>query len=405
VSCASQKLVTPAAAERIYTSPLFTAARAYAKSRFEQWYILSAKYGLLHPRTVIEPYNVTLRNLTPGARAMWAKRVSSALVPTLRRDDSVAFVAGELYRKDLQGPVRDHARAVVIPLEGFSIGKQLQWLTRLAKSETRLSHLDEFYTLLERLSDGLGGTRVLQDCNGAMHWPKMGVYFFFEPGEYRASRIVQSRVVRVGTHAVSANAKSTLWHRLLTHKGTESSGGNHRGSIFRLHVGAAVARKLQGKRHPPTWGIGQVASPETRAAEAELEALVSAHIGSMPLLWLAVEDPPGPASDRAYLERNAIALLSSRGWAIDIPSASWLGRYSPQEVIASSGLWNLNHVGSDYDPRFLEVLARYVDVTLGRGRRPERSIAPAGWSRTRPCGPGVKQLTIAGMEDDRAKQG
>ncbi len=404
MACASQKLATPASAERIYTSPLFTAARAYAKSRFEQWYILSAKYGLLHPRTVIEPYNVTLKNLTPDARATWAKRVSSALVPSLRTDDSVAFLAGELYRRELLGPVRDHVHAVVVPLERFSIGKQLQWLTRLAKSKTRLSHLDDFYALLERLADGLGGPRVLQDCNGAMSWPRMGVYFFFEPGEYRASRIVQSRVVRVGTHAVSASAKSTLWHRLLTHKGTESGGGNHRGSIFRLHVGAAIARKLKGKLNMPTWGVGQAASLETRAAESEMEALVSAQIGRMPLLWLAIEDPPGPASDRAYIERNAIALLSGRGWTIDIPSASWLGRFSPQEVIARSGLWNLNYVGSDYDPRFLDVLARYVDATLGRGRKPEGSIAPAGWVRTTPRGTGLKQLTIAGLEVGRAEQ-
>jgi hypothetical protein len=30
----------------------------------------------------------------------------------------------------------------------------------------------------------------------------------------------------------------------------------------------------------------------------------------MPFLWLAADDDPGPSSQRAYIERNAIALLS-----------------------------------------------------------------------------------------------
>lgn len=82
----------------------------------------------------------------------------------------------------------------------------------------------------------------------------------------------------------------------------------------------------------------------------------------MPFLWLAVDDPPGPDSDRGYIERNAIALLSNYGapQPIDPPSATWLGRHAAADAIRRSGLWNVNHVVNRYEPVFLGFLDSYV---------------------------------------------
>jgi len=38
---------------------------------------------------------------------------------------------------------------------------------------------------------------------------------------------------------------------------------------------------------------------------------VSEYIRELPFLWVNVDDEPGPESDRAYIERNAIALVSN----------------------------------------------------------------------------------------------
>ena len=85
-------------------------------------------------------------------------------------------------------------------------------------------------------------------------------------------------------------------------------------------------------------------------------------IGSMPFLWLAIDDEPGPDSMRAYVERNAIALLSNyEKHALDPPSRSWLGHYCDKEKIRASGLWNSNHVGEIYDPAFLDELERLIE--------------------------------------------
>jgi hypothetical protein len=137
-----------------------------------------------------------------------------------------------------------------------------------------------------------------------MPWPTRGVYFFFEPGEVRSVDPARPRIVRVGTHALTAGSNTTLWQRLAQHRGTKQSvGGNHRGSIFRLLVGAALAI-----RHPalacPTWALGSSAERSIRENERHLEAAVSEYTGRMTVLWLPLEDDPGPNSLRGYIEKN-----------------------------------------------------------------------------------------------------
>jgi hypothetical protein len=73
----------------------------------------------------------------------------------------------------------------------------------------------------------------------------------------------------------------------------------------------------------------------------------------MTVLWLAVPDDPGPQSMRAFIERNAIALLSNGMHPHDPPSDGWLGRYSLKAEIRQSGLWNVNHVRETVAPTFL----------------------------------------------------
>jgi len=226
---------------------------------------------------------------------------------------------------------------------------------------SRHNDLDRIYGIIATLREKCQGFRCLKECTRRSGWPGRGLYFFFEDHEFREDASTR-RIVRVGTHAVSANSRTTLWNRLHMHKGASSGGGNHRGSIFRKRVGEAL---LQVRGYPPeigaSWGIGNSAPRSTRLAEFSLECDVSAVIGAMPFLWVEVSDAPGAASDRAYLERNCIALLSNFGKEpIDKPSERWLGRHSSQDTIRESGLWNTNHVDDGYTPAFLDVLEKFV---------------------------------------------
>lgn len=229
---------------------------------------------------------------------------------------------------------------------------------------SRLDNLKRFYELLAELEHRLRGTRTLSDCSGRAAWPKRGVYFFTEPGEVRTDSGEGARIVRVGTHALKPGAKSTLWSRLRQHKGSAKSGaGNHRGSIFRRVVGAALIER--DSLPCPTWdNFGSHAPPDVRKSERPTEQDVSKVVGAMPFLWLSADDEPGPASLRGFIERNSIALLSNYGkQPLDPPSLTWLGRHCNREKVRSSGLWNSNHVDEDYDPEFLVALKRLVATT------------------------------------------
>jgi hypothetical protein len=219
-----------------------------------------------------------------------------------------------------------------------------------------LSNLDRFYEVLEQLSRSTDGPRKLTDSRRRNGCPDRGVYFFFEQGENRP-QTSKPRVVRVGTHGLKIGSKSTLHGRLSQHRGTDSGGGNHRGSIFRLHVGKALLRRSTTSIQCDTWGKGSSASSEIRQIEATIEQAVSQYMNNLAVLCLCVPDESGPQSDRGYIERNAIGLLAGR----EPPSSDWLGLHSGNENIVRSHLWNVNHINHAPEPDFLDRLQRFVD--------------------------------------------
>jgi len=236
----------------------------------------------------------------------------------------------------------------------------------------RCADMLRFYGILNALEAKVGGKCRLAGCDGRMKWPQRGVYFFFEAGEFRSDTGDGMRVVRVGTHALKASSGTTLWGGLSQHRGArKTGGGNHRGSVFRLLVGTAI-RKSAKEAEPTTWGIGGSRAKAARAfsltpekvgeLERHLEFATSKYICSMPFLYVAVNDAPGPECDRGLLERNAITLLSNHGRKpLDPPSREWLGSYCDRDLVRGSGLWNNNHVNEEHDPRFLSVLEHYVE--------------------------------------------
>ena len=122
----------------------------------------------------------------------------------------------------------------------------------------------------------------------------------------------------------------------------------------------------------PSWGVKgdinkasemlRVGKAALAAAEAPVEAAVSAYLGRLPSLWLLIDDEPGPGSLRGPIERNAIALTSGlQEPVIDQPSPSWLGLYSGRDKVRRSGLWNQRHVDEKYVPNFLDVLEAAIE--------------------------------------------
>ena len=231
----------------------------------------------------------------------------------------------------------------------------------------RQRDIDRLYHLLEKLEETVGGKQKLKDCTGYMDWPDRGVYFFFASDERRDADD-QLQITRLGTHAVSEGSSTSLWDRLRTHRGakrgTYEGGGNHRGSVFRKRVGEAFVERDSLNDEYPHWGEGSSAKRERRLDELEMERRVSGYLRDLPFLWLNVDDEPSAESQRAYIERNTIALLSNyQREAVDARSNDWLGHHSRSKKIRESGLWNVNHVDEDYDPDFLDILRDQIEET------------------------------------------
>ena len=371
VACVKSKNNVPMPARDLYASAWFRKARACVERTDRPWAILSAKHGLVWPSDTIAPYEKTLKTMSLPQQRQWADTVLASLAPHLAGVRTIAMLAGATYRQLLMHELQMRDIEILVPMEGLPQGRQLQWLgaclnrpatersprSRPSQSAARrIEHLQRFYGCLENLEKRIGGSRTLSACSSRMAWPERGVYFFMEPGESRSDSGRGLRIVRIGTHALKPGAKSTLWQRLAQHRGTTVGGGNHRTSIFRLVVGTAL---LSHEGFVcPSWGGERVPSGERdEASERDVEQAVSAVIGRMPFLWLAVSDEAGPNSLRGYIERNAISLLSNRrGEPLDPPSPNWLGHHCNRPKVRTSGLWNSKHVDEPYDPAFLDVM-------------------------------------------------
>lgn len=95
-----------------------------------------------------------------------------------------------------------------------------------------------------------------------------------------------------------------------------------------------------------------------------MERQVSDYLRGLPFLWVNIDDEPSANSQRAYIERNTIALLSNyQRDAVDPRADDWLGKHSRSKKIRESGLWNVNHVDEAYDREVLDRLENAISET------------------------------------------
>lgn len=130
VSCVKSKRDESASPKDLYTSNYFEKMREYAESNHDEWYILSAKHGLLEPDgDPIAPYDETLRNFSKAEQREWAKRVKEQMAGAglLNSDAQLVIHAGKDYYDELLPPIEDSVESVEIPTEGLAIGDTLAW--------------------------------------------------------------------------------------------------------------------------------------------------------------------------------------------------------------------------------------------------------------------------------------
>lgn len=134
VSCVSKKTEEANKASELYQSVWFKKCKKFVEKEYSNWYILSAKYGLIHNSEVIEPYNKTLSQMTITERKLWGNNVVNKLMMLHPENNILVDIyAGNLYRKYIIQKMTDNGINYTIPLIGLGIGEQLSELERLCK--------------------------------------------------------------------------------------------------------------------------------------------------------------------------------------------------------------------------------------------------------------------------------
>lgn len=129
ISCVSMKRQQSCKAKDMYVSPWFVLARKYAEKYGDSWFILSARYGLVSPDDLIEPYNQSLNGIPKYHRAAWAGIVLFRLGEcAFQKHTEFVFMAGKRYREFLTLPLATLGYTVSVPMRGLGIGQQQAWL-------------------------------------------------------------------------------------------------------------------------------------------------------------------------------------------------------------------------------------------------------------------------------------
>lgn len=134
ISCVKTKLNYQAKAKDLYVSNFFRKAYRYAQLlNPDRIFILSAKYGLLKLDDIIDPYELTLKNMPTKEKMAWGQVVIEKLDKyTDLQNDNFVFLAGEEYRRFLLPYIRNYE----IPLKGLKFGPQLSWLKKKIDDES-----------------------------------------------------------------------------------------------------------------------------------------------------------------------------------------------------------------------------------------------------------------------------
>jgi hypothetical protein len=354
ISCSKSKSGHRDIARNMYVSPLYRKSVMVAEGWGLSFSILSAKYGLLDPDETIEPYELTLKGAPKQFKSEWAIKVDEQIRAAIDPKKHLIVLAGDDYYAPLVEAGKGRPLDFLAPMQGLSLGNRLVFLNQCIRIHKRRAAVARSYEMFDKLVDRMG-LHPLRDIL-AQELPKQGVYFFFDEGERTNFSTVIPRLVRIGTHGVSLGSVATLRNRLRTHLGTRAGGGNHRASVFRLHVGRAMIERDRLHDAYPSWGKGQSAPKDITQKEAPLEAKVSEYIGNLRVLFIPVLDAAGTGSMRATIERQFIAMFTENYCSVEESTAIWLGRFSDKPSIRDSGLWNVRDVGSEYDLRFIPLL-------------------------------------------------
>ena len=153
-----------------------------------------------------------------------------------------------------------------------------------------------------------------------------GIYIVFEKRETYSGL---DRIVRVGTH----NSQGRLKNRLKDHFLQE----NKDGSILRKNIGKAILNK---DRDPylPIWTLNTSKPENYRYIARQIQDQTEKRVSDY--LIKNITFTVFPVNDQTLRLRSEKGIIATLNQTKDFgPQSDWLGQYSPEIEIRTSGLW------------------------------------------------------------------
>lgn len=341
ISCSSEKESTATTAEQLYTSSLFKKSLARAKKlNPDAIYILSGKHHLLPLDKVIEPYNQRVSRKKDENEAWGAKVIEQLKKVTDLQNDKFIIYAG----KDYVTPIKSSLKNLILPFDGVKgNGEMLQRLNQeeekeweaeqklmgaeLQKISNRIGSLsstnvtEEMYiSTLHNIFNVLRRFSYPYQKKRGKEWivPRNGIYVFFEKGEVYTNPqgYLQDRIVRVGIHTKDSEKGTQRGNKLFSRL-DQHFRGNMNASSFRKYVGDS----LQNKHKQPISNIEKQVSTYMRE--------------NFSFVVFEVETQ----KEREDWEEKLTSTLGQAGKNGLISFPNWLGKYSSNTNVKTSGLW------------------------------------------------------------------
>lgn len=128
IPCTNQKSTISGPAEEVWQGSHFQLTLYHAKKYYDRIFVMSYKYGLITPETVIDPYDIDIKTASAGEKLEWWW-VIKGHIKTLSGEnpDLIALYTGNFERvRFIREFIRHGYNTFVIPWETEQVGERMQ---------------------------------------------------------------------------------------------------------------------------------------------------------------------------------------------------------------------------------------------------------------------------------------
>jgi hypothetical protein len=126
IGCTKTKYACTMPAADLYSkSVLFKKALAYCRDRYDLILIASAKHGIITCDKILEPYNLSLYDISKTDVVAWGQECAKQIQAI--RPNTVTFFTGKIYLKYITPYLSDVK--IYTPLEGMGMGDRLKFFS------------------------------------------------------------------------------------------------------------------------------------------------------------------------------------------------------------------------------------------------------------------------------------